>query len=82
MEVLGVLLAIALVVCVVGGLLMLAAPFIGCAIAWLAAFWPFIFGCAIGLPLSLSEDSKTLGNLIVLAGLVGNVLWFPRMKRK
>jgi hypothetical protein len=81
MEVLAVLIAVAVLVALVCGLFMIAAPFIGWGIAVLTAFWPLILGCAIGVPLSLSASGKVAGNVIVIAGVVGNVIWLMRKKK-
>jgi maltodextrin utilization protein YvdJ len=44
--------------------------------------WPFIIGCAIGVPLSLAAQTKIIGNAIVAISFVGNVLWLAYVLRK
>jgi hypothetical protein len=38
---------------------------------------PFILGCYFGVPLSSNPETKALGNLIVLGGIVGTpLMWY------
>ncbi len=82
MEVLGILIALVVGVAIICGIFMAAAPFIGWGIAVLTEFWPFALGCLIGVPLSMKPETKALGNFIVAAGVIGNVLWIAVRHRK
>jgi hypothetical protein len=48
---------------------------------WMRAIWPFLLGCFIGIPIWLT-GAKTLGNFLVIGGLVGNIIYWKKMRKK
>jgi len=81
MEALLVIIAIIIIGCIVVGFILVAAPFLLWGAGVLYSFWPFILGCIIGVPLSLSQNGSGLGNLIVVAGLIGNIFWIKHIRK-
>ncbi len=47
---------------------------------WIKPIWPFLLGCLIGIPLWLTQR-QGLGNLLVIAGLIGNLIWWKIMPK-
>ncbi len=48
---------------------------------WIKAFWPFLLGCFIGVPIWLTGE-KAVGNFLVVAGLLGNIIWWKKMPKE
>ena len=79
-----------LVFCVIGlivlapvcGLVMWILESVATTLSWLKEIWPFALGCVVGIPLSLRAETNIIGNVIVAAGILGNVLWLYFCLRK
>jgi len=48
---------------------------------WIKAFWLFLLGCFIGVPIWLTGE-KAAGNFLVVAGLLGNIIWWKKMPKE
>jgi len=48
---------------------------------WIKAFWPLLLGCFIGVPIWLTGE-KAVGNFLVVAGLLGNIIWWKKMPKE
>jgi len=72
------ILVIGFIVLLLWGLFEAVAPFIAVGKGILRVIWPFVIGCIIGIPLSIYEN-KAIGNIIVVAGLIGNIIWVKKL---
>ena len=81
MEALLLIIVVAFIALIIYGLWEPVAAIGLFVLEWIKALWPFLLGCFIGIPIWIA-GAKDVGNFLVIAGLIGNIIWWKLMPKE